>query len=384
MEEDELTDLFGGLLRELQCLEPLARHPRADDLVVVEGHRTGVGEGTRGGLAAVVHECGPAQHQPSVVQRLGVLSLLGITGQPPLQLRDIAQHLQGVGVDVLVLPVLVLGQLQGRQFGQDVRGDTGGDHEVQAGPRLSTEHELVEFGGDALSGDPVDLGGHPRHGVLHPGCDLEAELGGETAGAEHAQRVVVEGLLGGGRRVEHTVDQVLETVQRVPQLVRTVGRQLQGDGVAAEVPAHQVLVQRGAVGDLRITRGAVVLVSPEGGDLHGHPVDETGDGAEGDAGVPDGGRHLVEDPGHHLRTCVGGEVEVMGEASEESVPDGTADEEQGMSTGGEGAGEGGECPVVDFHGVLRGREHGSGISLHSHNGTAGSPFHSRRHYAGQP
>ena len=276
-----------------------------------------------------------------------------------------------MGVDILVLTVLVLRQLQGGQLRQHVVGQPGVHHQVQAGPRLGTEHQLVQLRGDTLHGDPLDLRGHVHHRLTHPRLHVEAQLGGEAAGPQHAQRIVVEGLLRGGGGVQHPVDDVVQPVQRVAQFVLALLRQLQRQGVAAEVAAHQIALEGVTVADLGVSGRPVVGVGAEGGDLHDRALVHRRDRAEVDAGVPHRLGDLLEDPADRLGPGVGGEVEVVGQASEQCVPYRTADEVQAVPGRTEGAGEAPKRPVGG--GVVLHRRPGGGEHLRGGPVTACHP-----------
>ena len=99
------------VLARAQGPQPLTGQLRALHLVMVKGHASTRGEGTRGGLADVVQQRSPAQHRIGSAAR----PVLGVGG---LQVDGLIEYLQCVRVDILVLAVFIRGHPQGGQFGQ--------------------------------------------------------------------------------------------------------------------------------------------------------------------------------------------------------------------------------------------------------------------------
>lgn len=183
MQLDQPRDVVDQLLGVLQLPHPLAGHLGADDLVVVERHPAVRLEPAGARLADVVQQCGQPQRQVRPVR---------------LQRDRLLQHGQRVLVDVLVPVVLVLLQAQRRQLGHHEVGQPGVHQQPQALDRVLGEQQLVQLGLDPLGrhdGDPLGHRGHRGH---HLGRRVEVQLGGEPGGPHHPQRVVGEGLLGGG------------------------------------------------------------------------------------------------------------------------------------------------------------------------------------------
>ena len=282
--------------------------------MVVEGHAAALLGRAGGWFSDVVHQRRPAQLQV----RACVLEFGGL-----------AQHGQRVAVDVLVLHVLVGLQLQRGNLGQNIRSQTGGHQQVDALPGKRAEHEFVQLSLYALSGDPLDLRGHVAHRVEHPVRHGEAKLGDEAGRAQHAQRIVAERHLGLLWGVQHLLHEVRESVDGVVEgggeAELVVKRKLNGHGVAGEVAADEVALERVAEGDLGVAGHAVVEVGAEGGDLHDFTAADGGDGAELDAGVPHLLAPLVQDLLDHLRARGGGEVEVVHPAAEHRVAHRAAD-----------------------------------------------------------
>ena len=126
-----------------------------------------------------------------------------------------------------------------------------------------------------------------------------------------------------------------------------VGVQPHGHRVDGEVPPDQVPLEGVAEDHLGVAAHAVIGVGPVGGDLDllldaGAVVLHSREGAELDAGVPDGVRVVVEDRADHVGACVGGEVQVCSEAPEHCVAHAAADEIQLVPGFAECRGEWGE------------------------------------------
>jgi hypothetical protein len=94
--------------------------------------------------------------------------------------RDrLVEHLQGVGVDVLVLPVLVGSHPQRRQFRQHDVGQAGVHQHLQPPARIAARHQLGELGLHPLDGDPGQLTGHLGDRRGHRLGGRDAQLGDE-------------------------------------------------------------------------------------------------------------------------------------------------------------------------------------------------------------
>jgi hypothetical protein len=71
----------------------------------------------------------------------------------------------------------------------------GVDEQLQARPREAAEQQLGQLVRDPLDADDLQPTGHRPHRLDHLRRDGEAELAGEAARPQHAQRVVAEGVL---------------------------------------------------------------------------------------------------------------------------------------------------------------------------------------------
>ena len=167
-------------------------------------------------------------------------------------------------VDVLVTVVLVDLEAQRGQLGQEDVGQTRVDEERQPSPWPGREQQLGELLAHPLRRDDLERRGALRHRCAHRRRDVEAELGGEARRPHHPQRVVGEGLLGGGRRHQPPVDEVVEAAVHVDELE---ARQPDRHGVDGEVAAHEVALERVAEHHLGLARRAVVDVGAVGRDL---------------------------------------------------------------------------------------------------------------------
>ena len=155
------------------------------------------------------------------------------------------------------------------------------------------------------------------------GSHLEVQLGGETRGPHHPQRVVGEGLLGRPGRAEHPRGQVFEAPVRVDELLL---RQRHRHRVDGEVAADEVFLDGVAVGHLGLARGPVVRLGAVGRDLDVVAVLLAADRAEGDPDLPDRVRPGPHDLQYVLGAGIGREVQVVAEPPEQRVPDRAADE----------------------------------------------------------
>ena len=196
---------------------------------------------------------------------------------------------------------------------------------------------------DPLDGDALNLTCHVAHRVEDARGDLEAELGGETGGAQHAKRVVAEGNLGGLRGVKAALQQVTDTVHRVVEdwtecAVDHV--ELDGHCVAGKVAPNEVTLEGVAERHLGVACHAVVEVGTERRDLHLLALAHGGHGAELDAGVPGRLAPLVENFLHGGGQGGRREVEVVPELAKHRVAHGPADEVEVLAALHEALGEG--------------------------------------------
>ena len=233
----QLRDVGDHLLRVLQLTHPLARHLRPDHLVVMEAHPAVRFVPAGRGLADVVQQCRPAQHQVGAVL---------------FEVDRLPQHRQRVLIDVLVLVVLVDRHPHRTDLGQHHVPEAGLDHQIQPRHRVLPEQQFVQLRGDPFGGDARQLRGHLLQRGTHPRRDGEPELRDEPRRAQHPQRVVTERHLRRGGGVEHPVAQRGQPVERVQEFGRPVGGDPHGHRVHGEVAAHQIVGQVVAEPDLRI------------------------------------------------------------------------------------------------------------------------------------
>ena len=149
--------------------------------------------------------------------------------------------------DVLVAVVFVDLQLQGRNFREDDVRKTGFDQRLKAGARTVGEQQFGQFVAHTLGGYDVDAVAHRGNRLGRVRRDTEAQLGHESHGAHHTQRIVVKGLSRIHRRAQHALGQITGTTERVHEL--QVGH-AQSHRVDGEVAAGQVALKRVAIIDL--------------------------------------------------------------------------------------------------------------------------------------
>ena len=155
--------------------------------------------------------------------------------------------------------------------------------------------------------------------------DLQAELGGETHGAQHAHRVFA---VAGARLADHAQGLLLEVADAVVVVDDRLGRRVVIQRIGGEVAARGVL---GLVAEDVVVQHAAVLVllgvgvegAAEGGDLDGlvphhhmHDLEAAADDAR-----------AAEDVAHLFRRGVGGDVEILGFGADQQVAHGAADDE---------------------------------------------------------
>ncbi len=240
---------------EAQHLHPARRHLGPNHLVVVEADPTGGLEAPGRGLADVVHQGGQPQHQVGAGHR---------AVRPRLEVDSLVQHGQAVLVHVLVPVVLVDLQAQGRQLGQHVIGQAGGDQVLQPDTGCGAQQQLLQLGPHPLGRDDLDALRHRRHRRQHLGRHLEPQLRGEAGRPHHPQRVVVERLLGAARCPQHPGGEVGQPAERVDEAQRG---QLDSHRVDGEVPPRQVALERVPIGDGRLAGRRHVGLGPVRRDL---------------------------------------------------------------------------------------------------------------------
>ena len=233
---DQLADVLGRGLGELQLAQALAGELGAHHLVVVEAHlAVGGVAGIR--LAYVMEQGGPPKNE------IGTVFLL---------LHGLAQYGQRVRVHVLVLRVLVGSHAQRRDLRKNIISNPGVNEQVNTLPRRDTADELVELHLHALHGDALDFARHVGHGIAHALGDVKLQLRRKTRSTEHAERIIVEGNLRRIWGIEDAIRQVLETAHRIVEFAGAVGPQLDGHGVDLEIAAHEIALEGIAVHDLGV------------------------------------------------------------------------------------------------------------------------------------
>ena len=274
MQRDQGGHGLGRGLVEVQGLHALARHLRAHDLVVVEGHGAVLLKAAGRRLADVVHESRETQDEVGGGNR---------AVRAGLQVHRLLDDGEGVLVDVLVALVLVHGGDEGRDLGQDDVGDARVDHQLDAATRVGRDDEALELGADALGGDDLEARGHGFHRVHDVQVDVEAQLGAKARGAHDTQRIVVEGLLGGHGGAQVTIREVREAAARVDECHL---RQAHRHRVDREVAARQVALERIAEGHLGLARTDLILVGAVRRHLDDQVTATTADRAKLLADVP--------------------------------------------------------------------------------------------------
>nr|CRL56745.1 hypothetical protein CPGR_04069 [Mycolicibacterium fortuitum subsp. fortuitum DSM 46621 = ATCC 6841 = JCM 6387] len=237
-------------------------------------------------------------------------------------------------VHILVLVVFIDGHPHLADLRQHHFAQPGLHHQIDPGHRVDAQQQLVQFCGDTLDGDALQLRGHFQQCLEHPRRHREAELRNEPGRAQHPQRIVAEGHLGRRGRVEHLGLYGRQTAQRIMEFGGAVGGDTYRHGVDGEVPAHQVITEVVAELHGRIPGHLVIAVRPERGDLEAvldaaHPLAHT-DGAELDAGLPQRVGPRAQNLQHLLRAGVGGEIQiaVLGQPAQQRVAHTAADQIQ--------------------------------------------------------
>ena len=298
MQIHQLGYIVDHLLGVLQRPKPLADHLCADHFVVMEADPAIGLVPTRRGLADVMQQRRPPQHQ------------IGFTRF--LQRDRLPQHRQRVLVDVLVLMVFVDGHLHATDLGQNHIAEPGPHHQFDTRYRIHAKQHLVQFDSDPLDGDTGQFRRHRDdrlpHSVGHP----EPKLRYESRGAQHSQRIVSEGHRRRGRGVQDPLLYRRQSTQRVQELPRAVRGDPHGHRVGGEVAPHQVVLEAIPEAHLRVAGHLVVAVSPKSGDLQSLVRLTHADGAVVDPGIPHRVGPRTHDLLHRLRPSVSGEVEVSG------------------------------------------------------------------------
>ena len=316
MQRDQGGDGLDRRLVEVEGLHALARHLRAHDLVVVEGHGAVLFEAAGRRLADVVHEGREAQDEVGGGNR---------AVRAGLQVHRLLDDGEGVLVDVLVALVLVHGGDEGGDLGQDDVGDARVDHQFDAATRIGRDDEALELGADALGRDDFEARGHGFHRVHDVHVDVEAQLGAKAGRAHDAQRIVVEGLLGGHGGAQVAVREVREAAAGVDEGHL---RQAHRHRVDREVATRQVALERVAESHLGLARTDLVLVGAVGRHLDDQVAAAPSDRAELLADVPGRVAPRRQELLGALGARGGRHVEVVRSHAQERVAHGPADERE--------------------------------------------------------
>ena len=316
VQRDQVGDSLDRRLVEVQGLHALARHLRAHNLVVMEGHGAVRLEAAGRRLADVVHEGGETQDE--VRGGHGAV-------RAGLQVHRLLDDGEGVLVDVLVALVLVNRGDQCSDLGQDDIGDARVHHQLDAAARVGRDDEALEFGADALSGHDLQARGHGFHGVHDVQVHVEAQLGAKARGAHDAQRVVVEGLLGGHGGAQVAVREVRQAAAGVDQGHL---RQAHRHRVDRKVAARQIAFERVAEGHLRLARPDLVLVGAIRRHFNDHVAAAPADRAELLADVPCRVAPLGQQFLGALGTRGGRHVKVVRSHTQESIAHRSTDERE--------------------------------------------------------
>lgn len=179
------------------------------------------------------------------------------------------------------------------------------------------EHPL-EFLGDPLGADGVDVGGHRADSFRGGGVELEVEVAGEAEGAEEAEFVFTEAFEGIANSADDAFGEVLLAADVIEDLISD---RIEEHTVDGEVAALGVFF-RGAEDDvLGTTAIKVGAFGAEGGDFDiagpGGAVDQNhAEGGPDGAGFP-----AAEEFLDGLRTGIGGDVVILGDFAEEKIAD---------------------------------------------------------------
>ncbi len=325
VQKHQQGDRFCDILGEPQRRQPFTGHVAPDHLVVVEGDTTTGDVPPGSGLADVVQQGGPAQYL-----------VRAALGQRVLQRDRLAQHGQGVGVDVLVLVVLIDLHPQRGQLRQDDVRDPDVHEPLQPDDRVGREHEFAQLVPDTLDRydhQPGSSGTH-RHDQLGDGG--QPELGFESGGPQDAQRVVVQGGHWGTRGPQHCAREVRHAAEQVDELMAGHGH---GHGVHGEVTAGEVALEGVTVGNSRVPGCPIIGFGAVGGHLEPHPGTDQPDGSERDPGLPDSVRPVAGNLKDTFRPGIGGKIKISSirasaQATEQRVPNRTTDEIQAVTGAG--------------------------------------------------
>ena len=237
MKPDKLLHVFHPVQRKAKALEDTGHHLASDDIVAVEGPSYGRIIALCGGLADVVHQSSPAK------------------GQAVRGGGHIVQYRKRMGEIVFVSPAVHgLHSLQGGNLRKDVRQQPGPVHKAEGQRGAGRSHHLVELFSNTLHREDGEAVGHTAHRFHRLGHDFElqvwgAELGSETHGAKHTQRVVGIGGIGVKRSADDAGGKVAYASERINESPEIVFLQAQGQGVDGEIPPFLVVFQSAVLDD---------------------------------------------------------------------------------------------------------------------------------------
>ena len=124
--------------------------------------------------------------------------------------------------------------------------------------------ELRELDGDTLLRDVLEVRRKLPYGLPGRRIDVEAELGRETEGAEHAKGILLEALLRLADGADDTTTEVLETTEVIHDAAPVIDRHR----VDREVAAREILMERRReLHHARVTTIEVGAIDPIGRDL---------------------------------------------------------------------------------------------------------------------
>ena len=234
-----------------------------------------------------------------------------------------------------MLGVLVDGQPEPGQLGQEHLGQSGVDQQSQAGHRIRAEQQLGELVADA---HPVTRARSPAIAVI------ASTTSGATAKPSSDAKRPPAAFAGGRPRTtargcpawQHPRGQVVQPAVRIGELVPG---QAHRHRVDREVAPTEVVEEAGAVLDHWVAGHSVIRLGPVRRDLQAESVALGGDRAEVPPGLPDClGPTPYEGQGL-LGPGVGGEVEVVAEPAEQRVADRASDQMEFVSGGDEAPAE---------------------------------------------
>jgi len=163
-----------------------------------------------------------------------------------------------VPVHIFVPVVLVHFQAQLRYFREKMVGHSRVYQQLnprRRPARPGREQESLELVRYPLPGYDLQPCRERLHRLTHKRIELQAKLGNEPRGAEDPQWIVGERVLGSPRRAQDLVLKVAQAAERIDELMP---RQPDRHRVDCEIPAGQILGQRGPISDAGLSRRRAV------------------------------------------------------------------------------------------------------------------------------